>query len=980
MKLHVTILSRLIVITPLFCIQSVLGGPVLLGGTWDGVIFDVDPATGATGNPRDTGLGSLSGLAFASNGTLYAIAPIYRQGWDYDGDLYTVDPLTGVSNFVARVSDFAGEIAFDATTGLLVGVYDGRLISIDPLNGNPIELTSVKQAASAIAVDSVGRLFVLNTLNYDDTLQELERASGNVSAEWVLGANLGIAGMAFGTSGQLFVVDLSAPPGAAPPGTNTFYEFDFGAAGLQPLGPNLDRIVTLAYIPEPTTILLVAGALLFVTRKKNRRASYGCFGILFDLCLLTSSLSAQKPGANGGTAQGSLPETGLGTDETLIYSALLHGDFKVAGTSTRSCNLFCSQVTGDPCVCASVLQSDPISLGITGIPAGATVVKAFANWSYVTDNPGHEAEKSIVINSVSVSGSLSGQANNVCQPVPGVVPRRDFLYTAAYTADITGIVVDMGGNGSYTIYGALDEPTSGGLGEGISLLVLFAQPSEPLRIINIWSGLVSTESPATIPIATAMLNFRGPASGCAFYWNEAMHLFVNALDGQLEPRDTWRLNSISADGFPGTQNNSPLDTWVGLLGPNANSNLYDHADGDASLFVMSLDGSILVETERCLVCSCHCDCIGHSFAAIAFEHPLPDVFLPTCEPMEPGSPGDCDSDSASDQCELLCGTPDCNENSVPDECEPQDDCNGNLIQDICDIASGFSDDCNQNGVPDSCDLTSGVNQDCNADDIPDECERDAPTVPSGEPGYSKNRYLSFVPGSPGINTALRVTLVHAPASPGSVGASWWVGPPQRVCENSGQIMPQPNSPPNYGCSSVPGLTVRFMWTARLQCAPYYADWTALIGSPTAFHVYGPEVVTEKCPTSDPSGCDLPVYEVQVIVEGCNIENPDAYSEPLALFVSRWGDIVGYKPANEPWTAPNGYVDIIDATAIIDKFTNELDAPIKSRADIDPEIVNRLVEIADANRCLNAFSGFPYPFSDPPICASGGGGGGGGTGD
>ncbi len=46
------------------------------------------------------------------------------------------------------------------------------------------------------------------------------------------------------------------------------------------------------------------------------------------------------------------------------------------------------------------------------------------------------------------------------------------------------------------------------------------------------------------------------------------------------------------------------------------------------------------------------------------------------------------------------------------------DCNGNLIEDATDIATGFSLDCNSNGIPDECE------PDCDKDNIPDVCEPD----------------------------------------------------------------------------------------------------------------------------------------------------------------------------------------------------------------------------------------------------------------
>lgn len=57
---------------------------------------------------------------------------------------------------------------------------------------------------------------------------------------------------------------------------------------------------------------------------------------------------------------------------------------------------------------------------------------------------------------------------------------------------------------------------------------------------------------------------------------------------------------------------------------------------------------------------------------------------------------------------------------------PEDDCDGNGVSDLCDIALGTLADCNQNGVPDVCDIESGASQDCNLDGIPDECPQCPP--------------------------------------------------------------------------------------------------------------------------------------------------------------------------------------------------------------------------------------------------------------
>ena len=50
------------------------------------------------------------------------------------------------------------------------------------------------------------------------------------------------------------------------------------------------------------------------------------------------------------------------------------------------------------------------------------------------------------------------------------------------------------------------------------------------------------------------------------------------------------------------------------------------------------------------------------------------------------------------------------------------DCDGNGIQDWCDVVDGSSPDCNGNGVPDQCDIAEGTSLDCQPNGIPDECD------------------------------------------------------------------------------------------------------------------------------------------------------------------------------------------------------------------------------------------------------------------
>jgi hypothetical protein len=96
---------------------------------------------------------------------------------------------------------------------------------------------------------------------------------------------------------------------------------------------------------------------------------------------------------------------------------------------------------------------------------------------------------------------------------------------------------------------------------------------------------------------------------------------------------------------------------------------------------------------------------------------------------------DCNGNLIDDLDDIANGTSlDCNGNSIPDECEvAQKDCNGNGIPDDCDIDPADPDgngqvspDCNDNGIPDECEVPPiGTGADCNSNGVPDECDPDS---------------------------------------------------------------------------------------------------------------------------------------------------------------------------------------------------------------------------------------------------------------
>ena len=209
---------------------------------------------------------------------------------------------------------------------------------------------------------------------------------------------------------------------------------------------------------------------------------------------------------------------------------------------------------------------------------------------------------------------------------------------------------------------------------------------------------------------------------------------------------------------------------------------------------------------------------------------------------------------------------------------------------------------------------------------------------------ARNRYLAFRAGNAGEQTAIRVRMVSVPPPHQALnGKTLFVAQPNEVCENAAQTVPPPG-----GCAAAPGQPARTFLAASLQCGPYYTDWSVL----GTVHVFHPALV--------PGG----QYQVQAINVACPTSGEDDYSAPLEMATSRWGDIVG-DCATLPCTPPDGTVNVsTDVVACLDKFRNLITAAGKSRSDTDPQTPDRLINISDVTKILDAFVGKPYPFAAP----------------
>ncbi len=203
---------------------------------------------------------------------------------------------------------------------------------------------------------------------------------------------------------------------------------------------------------------------------------------------------------------------------------------------------------------------------------------------------------------------------------------------------------------------------------------------------------------------------------------------------------------------------------------------------------------------------------------------------------------------------------------------------------------------------------------------------------------TKNRYLSFMGGDPGRLQAVQVTFVNLPDFPFANGRTAWVQEPFLVTEASGDSGPMP--PPT-------------MRAAVLDCDPYYTDWSTY----GTVHVYDAGIVQGS------------TYQLRLIDSTCDRHNAGDYGPPLMVDMSAIGDVVRDCGVT-PCSAPQGAVDFVDISAVVEKFKNTPGAPRKARADIINSdialpVPDRKVDFVDISYCVEAFRGSASAPPGPP---------------
>ncbi|MGD2111020.1 MAG: S8 family serine peptidase [Phycisphaerae bacterium] len=206
---------------------------------------------------------------------------------------------------------------------------------------------------------------------------------------------------------------------------------------------------------------------------------------------------------------------------------------------------------------------------------------------------------------------------------------------------------------------------------------------------------------------------------------------------------------------------------------------------------------------------------------------------------------------------------------------------------------------------------------------------------------TRNRFLSFQGGNGGGELeAVRVKFADLPPPFEALeGQSMWVGEPFDVSEASGS----PFGPP-------PNLTV-----AMLQCEPHFTDWSVW----GTVNVFAREIIPES------------TYELQMIDEFCAPRacfdiGEVAFSSPLTIHTSRWGDVAG-DCSLTACTSPQGIVDFVDIAAVVDKFKNLEGAESKSRTDLTGDLPDLKIDFVDISHTVEAFTGSAYPFDGPTGC-------------
>lgn len=235
-----------------------------------GILHRVDQITGAT-----TLIGN-TGYTFPGDLTSDTRVGSYRI-WSPDlttGTLLTIDPVTGAG---ASVGPFSSpttivSLAFDITTGKLYGntatgfgaAAGDQLYEIDPNTGACTLIGTLGvDNVYALAFNNAGTLY--GVAHDRHSLVTISTATGAASLVAPVGLDAVYDIATRPEDNVTFAVDTI---------TSKLYTLDLATGATAEIGPyTASNLVGLAFspVPEPTTLVLLAGGLAFLARRRRHR-------------------------------------------------------------------------------------------------------------------------------------------------------------------------------------------------------------------------------------------------------------------------------------------------------------------------------------------------------------------------------------------------------------------------------------------------------------------------------------------------------------------------------------------------------------------------------------------------------------------------------------------------------------------------------------------------------------------------------------
>lgn len=241
--------------------------------------------------------------------------------------------------------------------------------------------------------------------------------------------------------------------------------------------------------------------------------------------------------------------------------------------------------------------------------------------------------------------------------------------------------------------------------------------------------------------------------------------------------------------------------------------------------------------------------------------------------------------------------------------------------------STTSSDADQNGILDECEICEVV------------------AAPTAAPGTAPaNRYLSFVPSPGNSHLAYRIRRVLAGGPAQISDQTRWLGQPIIRRIGNGQERPY----------------------SELLCEPYFSSVWA---NDEAIHIADEFVIPGASYWIDAVqvGCWNDISTDPVLRDGRSAPSSH-YSKPLLMQTAMaWGDITGSQGVI---VAPDGKVDFLDVSAVVDAFVNAPGAVDLHRCDLAPAIPNGVVDFNDISAALDAYRGLPFPYENVSQACSG----------